>query len=141
MNGRPVAAAVVVWGGGVLMVRRAVPEGELVWQFPAGKIEAGESAQQAAVRETLEETGLTVSAVKVLGERVHPKTGRHMSYVACTVERGTAAVAADEELAEVRWAQLAELPELVPYGLFAPVQGYLDAELAKVILRGTFGPS
>ncbi|MBQ1167332.1 NUDIX domain-containing protein, partial [Streptomyces sp. A73] len=66
------------------MVRRRVKEGELMWQFPAGGIEDGETAEQAAVRETQEETGLTDEAVKLLGERVHPKTGRLMSYTACS---------------------------------------------------------
>jgi 8-oxo-dGTP diphosphatase len=126
----PVAVAVIVFEGRVLMVRRRAPEGVLLWQFPGGKIELGETPVEAAVRETFEETGLLVSAVAVLGERVHPKTGRHLSYVACSVETGLAVVADDEELAEVRWATLADLPELVPSGLFEPVQAYLDAELA-----------
>ena len=52
-----------------------------------------------------------------------------MSYVACSVDSGTATVTDDEELAEVRWASLAELPELVPYGLFPVVQEHLDTEL------------
>jgi 8-oxo-dGTP diphosphatase len=62
MTGRPVAAAVVVADGRVLLIRRAVPEGELVWQLPAGKIEPGEDALAAAARETFEETGLTSTA-------------------------------------------------------------------------------
>lgn len=125
-----IAAAIIVHDGQVLMARRRVTEGELSWQFPAGGIEQGETPEQAAVRETAEETGLTVSAVKLLGERVHPKTGRHMSYIACQVDGGSATVADDEELAEVRWATLQDLPSLVPYGLFQPVQDYLDTELA-----------
>ncbi|MBQ1166317.1 NUDIX hydrolase, partial [Streptomyces sp. A73] len=71
-------------GDRVLMVRRRVKEGELMWQFPAGGLEDGETAEQAAVRETQDETGLTVEAVKLLGERVHPKTGRLMSDTACS---------------------------------------------------------
>ncbi|MFC5253494.1 NUDIX hydrolase [Streptomyces nigrescens] len=31
--------------------------GDLRWQFPAGKLEVGESSEQAAVREPQEETG------------------------------------------------------------------------------------
>lgn len=126
-----ISAGIIVQGDRVLMVRRRVKEGELMWQFPAGAIEAGETAEQAAVRETQEETGLTVEAVKLLGERVHPKTGRLMSYTACSVVSGEAHVADEEELAEVAWVTLAEIPSYVPYGLFEPVQQYLDSELGS----------
>lgn len=121
-----ISAAIIVKDGAVLLVRRAVSEGELMWQFPAGGIEAGESAEDAAVRETAEETGLSVKAVRLLGERVHPKTGRAMSYTACEVVEGKARVADDEELDAVAWVSHDEIPEYVPYGLFGPVQEYLD---------------
>lgn len=124
-----ISAAIIVDAGRVLMVRRRVKEGELMWQFPAGGIEAGESAEDAAVRETSEETGLTVKAVRLLGERVHPKTGRLMSYTACEPISGEARVADDEELDAITWAAHSELPGLVPYGLFEPVQEYLDGAL------------
>ncbi|MGH3434320.1 MAG: NUDIX hydrolase, partial [Thermocrispum sp.] len=83
-----IAAAVIVHEGRLLLVRRRVKEGSLYWQFPAGAIEEGEQPTDAAVRETQEETGLTVKAAKVLGERVHPNTGRTMIYVACDVVSG-----------------------------------------------------
>ncbi|MGP3951823.1 NUDIX hydrolase [Streptomyces sp. 7N604] len=124
-----ISAAIVVHEGRVLMVRRRVKEGQLSWQFPAGEIEPGESAEEAAVREAGEETGLTVSAVKLLGERVHPKTQRLMSYTACEVVSGTAYVADTEELAELAWCAHSEIPEYVPYGLYEPVQAYLDEAL------------
>ncbi|MFB6830693.1 NUDIX hydrolase [Streptomyces hydrogenans] len=126
---RPVAAAIVVREGRVLMVRRRISEGELSWQFPAGKVEPGESREDAAVRETQEETGLDVVVVKLLGERVHPKTGRLMSYTACEVVGGAAHVADTEELAELAWVAHGEIPQYVPYGLFEPVQQHLDVVL------------
>lgn len=125
-----ISAAIIVSEDKVLMVRRRIGEGELLWQFPAGGIEDGETPEDAAVRETLEETGLTVDAVKLLGERVHPKTGRLMSYTACTVVEGEARVADADELDAVAWVTLDEIPDYVPYGLFGPVQEYLDGELA-----------
>lgn len=124
-----IAAAIVVHEGRVLMVRRRISEGQLSWQFPAGEIEPGETCEDAAVRETKEETGLDVAAVKLLGERVHPKTGRLMSYTACEVVGGTAYVADADELAELAWVSLTDIPDYVPYGLFEPVQEYLDVVL------------
>ncbi|QMU69161.1 NUDIX hydrolase [Streptacidiphilus sp. P02-A3a] len=126
-----IAAAIVTDAGRVLMVRRRVSEGQLSWQFPAGEIEGGESSEQAAVRETQEETGLTVKAIKLLGERVHPKTGRLMSYTACEVVSGVAEVVDTEELDAFAWVALADIPEYVPYGLFEPVQEFLTASLAR----------
>ncbi|MFJ7269390.1 NUDIX hydrolase [Streptomyces sp. NPDC099050] len=125
-----ISAAIIVDGGRVLMIRRRISEGELMWQFPAGGIETGETPEQAAVRETLEETGLTVEAVKLLGERVHPKTGRLMSYTACSLLEGVAIIGDAEEIAEVEWVSHGEIAERVPYGLFEPVQEYLDGALA-----------
>ncbi|UUN27551.1 NUDIX hydrolase [Streptomyces sp. FIT100] len=126
-----IAAAIVVQQGRVLMVRRRVNEGQLSWQFPAGEVEPDEAREDAAVRETREETGLDVAAVKLLGERVHPKTGRLMSYTACEVVGGTAHVADTEELAELAWVAHGEISQYVPYGLFEPVQDYLDAALVS----------
>ncbi|GAA2654751.1 NUDIX hydrolase [Streptomyces lunalinharesii] len=126
-----IAAAIIVHEGRVLMVRRRVSEGKLSWQFPAGEVEPGEIREDAAVRETKEETGLDVSAVQLLGERVHPATGRLMSYTACEVISGIAHVADTEELAELAWVAHDQIPEYVPYGLFGPVQQYLDACLAS----------
>lgn len=125
-----IAAAIVVSEGRVLMVRRRVSEGQLSWQFPAGEIEPGESREDAAVRETHEETGVEVVAMKLLGERVHPKTSRLISYTACEVVGGTAYVADAEELAELAWVAHDDIPQYVPYGLFEPVQAHLDAVMA-----------
>lgn len=127
--GAAVAAAVVVRDGRVLLVRRRVPEGALSWQFPAGKIEPDETPEEAAARETQEETGLLVTAQSVLGRRVHPMTGREIHYIVCLPVGGKTAVASPEEVVGLVWAAHKEIPQYVPYGLFEPVQDYLDANL------------
>ncbi|MFD8200008.1 NUDIX hydrolase [Streptomyces sp. NPDC059701] len=125
-----ISAAIIVDEGRVLMVRRRVGEGDLLWQFPAGAIEDGEAPEDAAVRETIEETGLVVTSDRQIGYLAsHPKSGREMFYTACTPVQGEARVADEDELDAVAWVAHSEIAEYVPYGLFGPVQEYLDDEL------------
>jgi 8-oxo-dGTP diphosphatase len=121
--GRPaVAVAIVISHLGVLVGRRR--DGKPPWVFPGGKIEPGESPEEAAVRETLEETGLRVRATRVIGSRVHPVTGVRIVYVAAVPPGEADAVAAGDELAEVRWVSPAEAEELMP-GMYEPVRQFL----------------
>ena len=63
-NPLPVAVLVVpVHGGGVICVRRA--KGARGLALPGGFIELGESWQEAAARETAEETGVLVDSVAI----------------------------------------------------------------------------
>lgn len=124
-----IAAAIVIHDRHVLLARRRIPEGALIWTFPAGKVEQGESGEDAAVRETREEVGLEVAAAKTLGERIHPATGRRMIYVVCSPIAGEAHVADPDELAEVEWCSRSRLDERVPFPFMPAVQEYLDAHL------------
>ncbi|MCA1744093.1 MAG: NUDIX domain-containing protein, partial [Desulfovibrionales bacterium] len=47
---------------GLILIRRANPPSQNMWAIPGGKIKLGETLQQAAEREVLEETGIVVRA-------------------------------------------------------------------------------
>jgi 8-oxo-dGTP diphosphatase len=53
-----------------------------------------------------------------------------MTYVACELVAGEARVEDSEELAEVAWVALDEIPTYVPWGLYPPVQEHLEDVLA-----------
>ena len=67
-----VAAAVVIRDGRVLLTRRA--EGQHLagmWEFPGGKLEDGESPEEALARECREECGIEVEALEILDVTHH----------------------------------------------------------------------
>src|SRR3982751_2115497 len=66
---RVIVAAVIITDGRVLACERsAPPEVAGRWEFPGGKVEPGETDQQALARECAEELGVRVE----VGERIGP---------------------------------------------------------------------
>jgi 8-oxo-dGTP diphosphatase len=63
---RIAAGAIVIHEGKVLLVRYLTTTGSSYLAAPGGRLEQNEAVSDAAVRETLEETGLRVAARKVL---------------------------------------------------------------------------
>jgi len=68
------ASVVMLRRDAVLMVERARPPLAGLWSFPGGKSEPGETPEQTARRELLEETGLRVGRLVRLGS-THPIPG------------------------------------------------------------------
>lgn len=63
-----VVAAIIKDGNKVFITERGHGEFKGKWEFPGGKIEEGESAEEAVVREIKEELRSTVKVVKFFGE-------------------------------------------------------------------------
>ena len=124
---QPIVAAIVTSAEGVLVGKRV--DGKPPWTFIAGENEPDESPADTIVREVKEETGLEIEAGDIIGERVHPQTGRTMIYMAGHPVRGTSVFVGDEtELDKVRWVSLDEADELLP-GMYEPVHDYLERTL------------
>jgi len=71
---RPTAVdAVVIEGGKVLLIRRARPPFKGRWALPGGFVEEGESAEEAVVREALQETGVRVAVKGLIGVYSSPE--------------------------------------------------------------------
>ncbi len=87
------------------------------WSLPKGKVSAGESDLEGAVREVLEETGFHVRVGRGLGETRYVKSGgggmrpKVVRWWAMQAEEGT--FSATHEVDELRWLSLAEAADQV----------------------------
>lgn len=109
-----VAAAVLVEEGSrVLLVQRANEPFRGLWTLPAGFVNGGEDPAEAAARECLEETGLTVRVTNVLdviAGREHERGADFIIVYAAEVIGGDMAPADDADA--VDWFERNSLPEL-----------------------------
>lgn len=85
-----VVAAVIQDGDRVFATQRGYGEFKDGWEFPGGKIEAGETPQQALKREIEEEldTEITVGDLLTVVEYDYPKFHLSMQCFLCTVASG-----------------------------------------------------
>ncbi len=108
------AGGVVVDGGTVLLVHRPSYDD---WTLPKGKLEAGESWEDAARREVLEETGLHCRILdpEPFVTRYRDRKDRSKEVRYFRMERTDGAFAANDEVDRVRWCPLEEAPAWLSY--------------------------
>jgi 8-oxo-dGTP diphosphatase len=107
-----VVAALVRRDGRVLMSRRRADQPmPLLWEFPGGKIEAGEAPEAALAREVREELGceLRVGRIHEVVFHAYAEFDLYMLVYRCEIASGTPAAV---QVAEVAWVEAARLPEL-----------------------------
>jgi len=66
-NSAPCVGALIVDRDKILLVKRATPPYKGYWDIPGGFLEAGEHPKDGVIREVLEETGLRVRPLEILG--------------------------------------------------------------------------
>ena len=86
-----VTAAIICKEGKFLICQR--PKGkncELLWEFPGGKIEPGETGEQCIVREIQEELGVTLRVLRKLTDVVYEYPDRtvHLHFYVTEIESG-----------------------------------------------------
>lgn len=85
-----VVAAVIVENGKVFATQRGYGEFKDGWEFPGGKIEPGETPEEAIVREIMEELDTSVEVVELLDtvEYDYPNFHLSMDCFICKIKAG-----------------------------------------------------
>jgi 8-oxo-dGTP diphosphatase len=96
----PCVGAVVLDGAGrLLLIRRGHAPSTGLWSVPGGRVEAGETLEEAVVREVLEETGLAVRPGPVAGRLTIPGDGvvyAETDFVCTLIDPAAQPVAGDD---------------------------------------------
>ena len=90
-----------------------------IWTLPGGAVEQNETLKQAAVRETLEETGLEVEVgnIVAINEAFFPERGHHalMITFSANIVSGNIEILNKDEILQIKWFNLETANELMPY--------------------------
>ncbi|MDQ3937956.1 MAG: NUDIX hydrolase [Chloroflexota bacterium] len=109
LNPRLVVTALPITDtGGVMLLRRAIEPGYGKWAQPGGFLEIDETAQEGAVRETLEETGLLIEPATIVGIYSRPQAAVVVVAWEASIVGGSAR--ATSESLEVREFTPGEIP-------------------------------
>ena len=120
--------AALIWQGEQFMIcqRPAHKARGLLWEFVGGKVESGETKEQALIRECREELAVTVSVGEVFMDVTHeyPDLTVHLTLFNAKIVEGKPQML---EHNDIRWITSREIPDYD----FCPA----DVEILKEITR------
>ena len=106
-----VVAALIWQGDRFLICRRPAHKARgLLWEFVGGKVEPGETKQQALIRECREELAVTVAVGEQFMELTHvyPDLTVHLTLFHASITEGTPRPL---EHSEIRWIRVSEIDD------------------------------
>ncbi len=121
--------AALIWQGGKFMIcqRPAHKARGLLWEFVGGKVEPGETKEQALIRECREELAVTLSVGEVFMDVIHeyPDLTVHLTLFHASIAAGEPQKL---EHNDIRWITPREIPDYD----FCPADVEILAKLREV---------
>jgi ADP-ribose pyrophosphatase YjhB (NUDIX family) len=103
-----VACTIAMAEDRILLTRRAITPAHGKWTFPGGYVEWGEPVETAAIRETYEETGLTVDLRGLVGVYSYPATPMVIVVYEARVMGGRITLCHEND--RVEWVERDQIP-------------------------------
>lgn len=116
-NPVPAVGVVCLRGDSVLLIRRGTPPRQGEWSLPGGRIEPGERAVDAALRELREETGVEAEITGLIDvvDGLFPEAGRHYVLIDYAARWLSGEPVAGDDAAEARFVALDEVEALIDW--------------------------
>ena len=145
MGNRPKVAAgigvMVLKHGKVLLGKRhhdpekadSALHGESTWTMPGGTLEFGESFEECAERELMEETGIKANALQVVSLANDKVKDAHFVTVGllCVDFEGEPSVQEPDEITEWKWFAIDKIPKNLFFPSEKVLKNYLDKSFYK----------
>ena len=134
MSRTQIAVGIIIASKGkVLLIKRVGSVGTGTWAIPGGKVDFKEDPAAAGARETLEETGLIVRNLELVGytNDIHDEQNLHFvtfTMLARNIE-GAASIQEPDKCSDMEWFS----PDNLPTPLFEPTAKKLTQEVLKKI--------
>ena len=125
-----VVAGLIRDGERILICQRPANKARgLLWEFPGGKVEAGESKEAALIRECREELGVTLEVGKVYAELTHeyPDVTVRLTLFEARIAEG---IPRRIEHADVKWIKPEEITEYP----FCPADKEICGKISKSVV-------
>jgi len=131
-------AVIIIRNNRILLGERIGSHGANTWATPGGHLEMGESIEDCAQREVLEETGLVIGNIKKFGftNDIFNQEDKHYItlYVTAVSEHGEAQIKEPTKCKQWRWCDINELPK----PLFLPLINLLTERASSAALNQLF---
>ena len=116
-NPVPAVGVVCLRGDSVLLIRRGTPPRQGEWSLPGGRIEPGERAVDAALRELREETGVEAEITGLIDvvDGLFPEAGRHYVLIDYAARWLSGEPVAGDDAIEARFVALDEVDTLIDW--------------------------
>ena len=113
----PAVGVVCLRGDSVLLIRRGTPPRQGEWSLPGGRIEPGERAVEAALRELREETGVEAKITGLIDvvDGLFPEAGRHYVLIDYAARWVSGEPVAGDDALEARFVALDEVESLIEW--------------------------
>ncbi len=135
-SGKTVTAIVEFPANRILLIKRGTAVFKGYWALPGGRVNAGETARQAIIREVEEETGLRVEILRKIGE--YHESGvqggiEYDYYPTCFLVKpiGGEIRKQEKEIEEVKVIDLEEIPEKLAFEHSSMIKDYASGKLTS----------